>query len=76
VICRIARDAGRANDPRGKQSMEDLAEEFNKEMDAALQNKLMNWGYAVCDAAIRAHVKPADFGIDIGTPRFPFPGQY
>jgi NTE family protein len=47
-----------------------------EEMDPALQNKLMNWGYAVCDAAIRAHVKPADFGINIGAPRFPFPGQY
>lgn len=45
-------------------------------MDGATQNKLMNWGYAVCDAAIRAHVKPADFGISVGIPRFPFPEEY
>ena len=45
-------------------------------LEPALQSKLMNWGYAVCDAAVRAHVKPADFGIDIGAPRVPFPGEY
>jgi NTE family protein len=45
-------------------------------MKAALQNKLMNWGYAICDAAIRAHIKPADFHIAINAPRFPFPGEY
>jgi NTE family protein len=22
------------------------------------QNRLINWGYAVCDAAIRSHYKP------------------
>jgi NTE family protein len=35
-------------------------------MEGALQERLINWGYAVCDAALRAHVnaqfpKPADF---------------
>jgi NTE family protein len=28
-------------------------------MDATLQERLINWGYAVCDAALRAHVDPA-----------------
>jgi NTE family protein len=27
-------------------------------LDAATQERLINWGYAVCDAAIRAHVEP------------------
>ena len=29
-----------------------------KRMDDALQERLINWGYAVCDAALRAHVDP------------------
>lgn len=40
-----------------------------KRMDAELQMKLINWGYAVCDAAIRSHVQqdlPAPSG-------FPYP---
>ncbi|MGE5162752.1 MAG: patatin-like phospholipase family protein [Sphingobacteriales bacterium] len=45
-------------------------------VDHTMQNKLMNWGYAVCDAAIRAHMKPAEFGITVGTPKFPFSDQY
>ena len=37
-----------------------------KRLDAATQERLINWGYAVCDAALRKHVtpelpKPADF---------------
>jgi NTE family protein len=37
-----------------------------KGMDEGLQNRLMNWGYAVCDAAMRKHVTqnwpaPTDF---------------
>jgi NTE family protein len=28
-------------------------------MDDALQERLINWGYAVCDAALRKHVDPA-----------------
>ena len=27
-----------------------------KELDATLQDRLINWGYAVCDAALRRHV--------------------
>ncbi len=30
-----------------------------KRLEAALQEKLINWGYAVCDAALRKHVDPA-----------------
>ena len=30
-----------------------------KAMDEVLQKKLINWGYAVCDAAVRSHVLPA-----------------
>lgn len=29
-----------------------------KRMDGALQERLINWGYAVCDAALRKHVAP------------------
>lgn len=37
-------------------------------MEVHIQERLINWGYAVCDAAIRAHV---DGGIPKG--RFPYP---
>ena len=30
-----------------------------KRFDAGLQERLINWGYAVCDAALRKHVDPA-----------------
>ncbi len=29
-----------------------------KRLDDALQERLINWGYAVCDAALRKHVEP------------------
>jgi len=41
-----------------------------KGMEAGLQERLINWGYAVCDAAIRTYVAP-------GAPPptdFPYPG--
>jgi NTE family protein len=44
------------------------------------QNRLMNWGYAVCDAGLRAHISvelQQHLGIEIAAPtRFPFPGDY
>ncbi len=41
-----------------------------KRMDAYLQERLINWGYAICDAAMRTHV-----AIDAPPPaRFPYPG--
>jgi len=44
------------------------------------QNRLMNWGYAICDAALRAHISAElqqKLGIEITAPTgFPFPGDY
>jgi NTE family protein len=37
-----------------------------------VQDRLMNWGYAICDAALRAHIDPAlqtMLGVKIGLPR-------
>jgi NTE family protein len=40
-----------------------------KRVDDAVQERLINWGYAVCDAALRKHVKP-----DLPKPsNFPYP---
>ena len=42
-----------------------------KRLDGALQERLINWGYAVCDAALRKHVSPA-----IAKPAgFPYPAS-
>jgi NTE family protein len=30
-----------------------------KRLDDVVQERLINWGYAVCDAALRRHVDPA-----------------
>jgi NTE family protein len=44
------------------------------------QDRLMNWGYAICDAALRAHLDPAlqeKLGVRITPPTgFPFAGGY
>lgn len=41
-----------------------------KRMEAGLQERLINWGYAVCDAALRKHVTPG-----LAPPGgFPYPG--
>jgi NTE family protein len=51
-----------------------------EKMTPDLQNHLMNWGYAICDAALRRHIDAAlqaKLGIQITEPsRFPFPGEY
>jgi NTE family protein len=51
-----------------------------EKMPRDVQNRLMNWGYAVCDAAMRAHIDPAlqaTLDIRIVDPdKFPFPGDY
>lgn len=40
-----------------------------KRMSDQLQEQLINWGYAVCDAALRSHVDPT-----LAKPRgFPYP---
>jgi NTE family protein len=38
-----------------------------KRMDPTLQERLINWGYAVCDAALRKHVDP-----QLAKPQFPY----
>jgi NTE family protein len=40
-----------------------------KRLDAELQRQLINWGYAVCDAALRTHVDTT-LGVSAG---FPYP---
>ena len=40
-----------------------------KKMPDVLQDRLINWGYAVCDAALRRYVDPALPPPD----RFPYP---
>ena len=51
-----------------------------KKMPRDLQDRLMNWGYAICDAALRAHVDAAlqaKLDIAISPPTaFPHPGAY
>jgi len=46
----------------------------------AMMDRLMNWGYAICDAAMRAHIDAglqAKLGIRIvETDTFPFAGGY
>jgi NTE family protein len=42
-----------------------------KRLEPDMQERLINWGYAVCDAAIRKHVKP-----ELPAPvEFPYPGR-
>jgi NTE family protein len=49
-------------------------------MPAAEQDALINWGYAITDAALRAHFGPAlqkQYGVTIAAPKgFPCPGGY
>jgi NTE family protein len=42
-----------------------------KRLDSDLQERLVNWGYAVCDAALRAHMDPAL----AGPAGFPYPAS-
>jgi NTE family protein len=39
-----------------------------KAMPADVQERLINWGFAVCDAALRTH-----FGVKAGPVKFPYP---
>jgi NTE family protein len=49
-------------------------------MPRNVQNRLMNWGYAICDAALRAHIDAAlqkKLDVTIKPPtEFPFDGEY
>jgi NTE family protein len=42
-----------------------------KKLDSPTQERLINWGYAVCDAALRAHLDP---GLT-PAPAFPYPDE-
>jgi len=41
-----------------------------KDMDDRLQERLINWGYAICDASLRRNA-----GISVPAPQFPYPGS-
>jgi NTE family protein len=78
------KDYGLATDPlscmtRNATPLAEIPTRLEK-MPLGEQNQLMNWGYAICDAALRAHVDPAlqqKLGIKIQPPTaFPFPGGY
>lgn len=51
-----------------------------QKMPRELQERLVNWGYAICDAALRAHWTPAlqkEYATTIAAPRgFPFARGY
>ena len=51
-----------------------------KAMPKEEQEKLINWGYAICDAALRRHFDSAlqqKYGVAIAAPRgFPYAGGY
>jgi len=51
-----------------------------EKMPRSVQDRLINWGYAICDAGLRAHVDAAlqaKLGIRIEeTSKFPVPGEY
>jgi NTE family protein len=73
-----------ASDPlkcaaRNPQPLAEVPTRLEK-MPLNVQNRLMNWGYAICDAALRAHIDAAlqtKLGIQITeTSTFPFPGEY
>jgi NTE family protein len=42
-----------------------------KEMDDTLQERIVNWGYAICDAAMRRWVEPGA----TAPAGFPYPGS-
>jgi NTE family protein len=42
-----------------------------RRVDPLLQERIINWGYAVCDAAIRTHLNP-----ELAKPKdFPYPNS-
>jgi NTE family protein len=41
-----------------------------KRLDSVVQERLINWGYAVCDAAMRTHVL-----LGAAAPAFPYPAS-
>jgi NTE family protein len=77
-------DYGLQSDPLGclKRNPEPLAEIPTRleKMPRDRQDRLMNWGYAICDAALRTHVDAklqAELKIEIApSSQFPFAGGY
>ncbi|HEY2636759.1 MAG TPA: patatin-like phospholipase family protein [Solirubrobacteraceae bacterium] len=55
--------------PEATERLADVATRLSK-TPPELQEQLVNWGYAACDTALRAHVDPA---LPRGT--FPYPGR-
>ncbi|MDX0439447.1 NTE family protein [Sinorhizobium medicae] len=49
-------------------------------MPEVTQKRLINWGYAIADTALRRHCRDTlrqSYGIEVGVPvRFPYPGKY
>jgi NTE family protein len=49
-------------------------------LERGVQDRLINWGYAICDLALRSHIAPPlaeSLGIDLNPPAgFPLPGDY
>jgi len=64
---------------RNPEPLADIPTRLEK-MPPDVQNRLMNWGYAICDAALRAHIDvnlQAKLEIQITDPnKFPFPDGY
>ena len=50
-----------------------------KRMDGTIQERLINWGYAICDAGLRKHcgeLLKQDYGISLSEPRqLPYPAS-
>jgi NTE family protein len=44
-------------------------------IDDEIQERLINWGYAVCDAALRAHHREGPAGSIADPAGFPYPGR-
>ena len=44
-----------------------------KRLDDTRQDRLINWGYAVCDAALRKHVVSPEAAATLPQARFPYP---
>jgi NTE family protein len=49
-------------------------------LERSVQDRLINWGYAISDLALRSHVSPelaGSLGLDLTAPAgFPLPGGY
>lgn len=78
------KDYGLSSDPLGcgnrdPRYLAEIPTRLEK-MQSDLQERLINWGFAVCDAALRKHFGPdfqAKYGVTIKEPNaFPYPQGY